>query len=152
MIIKTLLMSAIIIAPSFAITSLGTKVSSTSNDEYEPILDCPASAGAPNFKLLRSADEDYYLSVIISGKVTILELETTDGDIGYHNFSLVNPKKLGSLKKWFDSIYMNNNEDDVEDIDEVVITHGSIYVEDREDNQECVAVGKPKLLPNGFDF
>lgn len=108
---------------------------------YEPVLDCAAAHGAPDFTVARKASGKkmkYYLAAEVAGETQMIELTITDGDEGYSSFK---PKSSGDEEALIGiAEYITVNRDD--EMDVPPITHGSISVDDRDD-QECEVIGSP---------
>lgn len=108
---------------------------------YKAILNCPASKVTPRIVVATKSDR-HFLSV--AGISKLIALETTDGDMGYMSYAPVNPKELGKLAKYISTVYVYNNEEDIEDVYKAVVTGGEITYNDREGEIECQVIGKPR--------
>lgn len=108
---------------------------------YRAILFCSATEVTPRI-VVWTKGQDYFLSVAGIGK--LIALETTDGDMGYMSYAPVNPKELGKLSKYISSVYVYNNEEDIEDVYQAVVTWGEITYRNRKSVIDCRVIDRPR--------
>lgn len=107
---------------------------------FTAILDCPASPKGPHFMIAAKNHMAYLVAKSSSSEtgVRFYKMEITDGDCGYSTFA---PKwsELGSLEKHVAYVHIHNNDEDLEDPEQAVITGGSISNE-ANDYRDCKVV------------
>lgn len=111
---------------------------------YKGVLDCPAIKGTSNM-MVAMKGEDYFLAAKVDKAVKLFALEVTDGDMGYMTYIPADAKAFGKLAKQVEYIYVYNDEEEIEDTNDAVITGGALRVESRDEEQECSTIGKVRI-------
>lgn len=134
------------IETALALVLLITGFAEASNfpNNYEPILDCPADERAYAFRVLRKG-QIFFLEARVSSSVRIFELKIDDRDFGHMTYALVSPNDLGESSNFVKLIHIYNNEADIEDPDQAIITEGAIQANEYDGDQLCYAIGRPRV-------
>jgi hypothetical protein len=112
---------------------------------YEPVLDCKAANGAPDFTVAKGDStqegekQTYFLAASIAGATKMIELYFDDGDGGTSNMKPLHKSELGDLTDHVRTVYVNTDAEDIEDPNEAEITSGLITNKNYDD-QYCVAI------------
>jgi hypothetical protein len=119
-------------------TSIASAASFNLPEGYEGMLDCPANRKLPAL-MVASNGQDLFLAAKVSNSVALFQLEIIDADMGYVGYEADNLP--ASLKNLMDSVYIYNDEEEVEDPADSVITGGSINLDGKGTVQKCEVLG-----------
>lgn len=107
--------------------------------EYEQILDC--SQKEVDLKIIVTRELDTYFLEINEQR---LELYIERADMGYLGFELLEKSALNQLVNILDNfsiLYIYNNEEDINEGETAMLTHGTIYF-GQDQEIECSILGR----------
>ncbi len=115
-------------------------------DDFIDVLSCNASDDNEVSFIISKSEDTYFLKAVKNGSVSKIEkLTTWSGDMGYLSYEFeVSENRVGDFVNAY-SIYVYNNEEDIDNPEDAIITGGEIENEAGDVYYECMTLGEHKI-------